>query len=137
MNANKNAPAGAKVIEWAFLCTSAQPGSDNGWNITNLNNSFDVSSLPVLVFRVCVPGADLAGIDGATRQTYRRFTDFQLGIIIKTDTKEDVDAQSADLYVSEQIRTIPIGQSLLKPGHYTVEVRVDGALQHSLDLFLR
>ena len=131
-----------KLIESAFLCASAEPRNDGGWNITNLNDHFELSnSTGIFVVFLIVPNYSSGGIYDATpHQTitaHSPHTEFRLGLVIKANTHEDYETQSFDIPVSPKYLALPIGETLSEPGNYTVQMFVDGALEQSLLLFLR
>lgn len=124
-----------KIIEWAFLCASAELDDRGGLNITHLYDKFSLSDLPELcvVFHIVVPKIDILG----GLQPYPFLGEFLLSITIKTEAQDDVEMYSTEFLVAEKIFAVPIGNALNQPGRYSVELRADGALQQTLDLFLQ
>jgi len=112
-----------RLIQWAFLCADVEARNDGGWNITNLNDHFDLADLQrlLIVFQI----------------GQSPFSEFRLGIIIGTKLQAEIETQSRDITVETRILAIPIGETLTEPGNYTISLFADGAPQHTLDLFLR
>ena len=139
---NKNTPAEPKLIEWAFLCADVEARNDGGWNTTNINNRFkllDPTRL-FIVFHV-VPNFSRGGIyDTSPHETLSGIAphiEFRFGYIIKSNLQNEIEVDSIDLPVTSEYLAIPVGEKLHEPGNYIVDIFADGALQHSLVLFLR
>jgi hypothetical protein len=139
---NKNTPAEPKLIEWAFLCASAEVRNDGGWNITNLNHHFELlNPTRLFIFFHCVPNFSRGGIyDTANPQNISSrapHSEFRFGYIINSNLEKSIEVNSMDLPVSSEYLVVPIGEKLIEPGNYMLDIFADGALQHSLAFFLR
>src|SRR5574342_163865 len=109
-------PERVKLIEWAFLCAEAQPRNDGGWDISNLNNTFELL-IPFRLFIVfhVVENFSRGGIyDTATHGTESpsAHSEFRFGYIIKTNLQENIEMDSLDLPVASEYPAIPIGETL-------------------------
>ncbi len=133
-----------KLIPCAFLCSDVKPRNDAGWDIININTRFELSATASL-FVVFLVEEDFArgGIykaepDVSTSTGQPLFhSSFRLGLVIQSNANEEIEVQSLDLPVGHEYLAIPIGESLIEPGNYTVYMYADGALQHALPLLLR
>jgi len=123
----------AKIIEWAFLCASAELDGRGGVNIEHLHDKFLLSDLPglTLVFKVGLKNYHLSG-----GHTIRPFDVLPLMVVIETETQEEVDSYSTEILMAEEVTLLPIGRSLSQPGRYALKIMIDGLIQHTLDLFL-
>jgi len=122
-----------KIIEFAFLCASADLNSRGGLNIVHLHDKFTMSDLPglALVFHFAFQEQDRGWLE-----TFPYFSDIRLAVEIKSDSDEEPQMQALNVTVVNQILTVAIGQMFPKPAHYIIRLLIEGDLQHTLDLFL-
>lgn len=134
MESQQQTPNKLGVIEWAFVCGFAESDERGGVNASHIFDKFTSVDLPgpFVVIRLTIPRDQILG----GRQTYHFLTEFILSLHLKTAADEEIKIYSSEQLVREVILMQPLGAALHQPGRYTLDIRVDGALQQALTLFV-
>jgi hypothetical protein len=118
-----------KIIEWAFLCSSAAVNQNSGLDVKNISEKFNLADLDALylVFKIFfVP-------DGGP---LLMFDDWILQVAVYDELGNRVGGAQQELIYTPHIVFLPLDIETRSPGIYKVEILATGIVEHRLMLQL-